>query len=134
MRECASHGRRVICENFRGCSSRSFDVVLKLRVIHHAEASSKAATAKAFNIHRKCVQTYIKQKQVLTETVGGRHKKKRLTGGERKPANSDLEEKLFKWIWDRRLYLLEKWLRQKLYDCTMKKTKQVLPWLLINVE
>jgi len=58
----------------------SFDVVFKLRVISHAEGSSKAATAKAFNIHRKCVQTWVKQKReilALTETVGGRDKKKK---------------------------------------------------------
>ena len=99
----------------------SFDVVFKLRVVHHAEASLKAVIAKAFNIHKKCAQTCVKQKRVLTETVGGRDKKKRLTGGEQKPANPDLEEGLFKWIWDKQLHSLEKWLQQKLYDCTMKR-------------
>ena len=43
----------------------SFDVVFKLRVISLAEGSSKAATAKAFNIHRKCVQTWGKQKREI---------------------------------------------------------------------
>jgi len=83
-----------------------FDVAFKLRVIHHAEASLKSVTAKEFNIHRKCVQASVRQKQdiqALTETVGRRDKeKKRLTGGRQKLAYPDLEDELFKWICDLR--------------------------------
>ena len=48
---------------------RCFDVAFKLKVVHFAESNSKAGAARAFNIDRKCVQTWTKQKDELIEIV-----------------------------------------------------------------
>ena len=37
---------------------RCFDIAFKLKVVHFAESNSKAGAARAFNIDRKCVQTW----------------------------------------------------------------------------
>ena len=85
---------------------RCFDVAFKLKVVHFAESNSKAGAARAFNIDRKCVQMWTKQKDELIEMVGKvrskNKKRKRLSGGGRKPANPSIEEELYRWICDLR--------------------------------
>ena len=54
----------------------------------------------------KVVHTWIKQKDEITAMVGEvmnkNKKRKRLSGGGRKPANPSMEEELYRWICDLR--------------------------------
>ena len=63
----------------RHCN-RSFNVAFKQKVIQFAESNTKAAATRAFNIDRKCVKTWIKQKNQIITMVGevsGTNKKRK---------------------------------------------------------
>ena len=86
--------------------------MFKQKVIQFAESNSKAAAARAFNIDRKCVQTWIKQKDEIIAMVGEvkseNKKRNHLSGEGRKPANPSMEEELYRWIYDLREKRLRK--------------------------
>ena len=81
---------------------RSFDIAFKHKVVSYAELNSKAGAARVFNVDRKCVQRWTKQKNALESIDLRNSKQKRLEGAGRKAANSGMEEKLYRWICDLR--------------------------------
>ena len=79
----------------------------KLRVVSTAEAKSKEATAREFEVDSKRIHEWCSQKDKLLEMKNkGKSQTKRLQGGERKPLDESMEEELFGWIIDLRSHHL----------------------------
>lgn len=81
---------------------RHFSVMFKLKVIKHFEESgSITATAKAFNVDRKSVRSWSKDKESLN-SISNRRVRCGRTTAISKCKWPILEEKLTRWIEDRR--------------------------------
>lgn len=74
---------------------KSYSRVFKLQVVSFAESTSKNQASRRFDIDRKQVQRWCKQKERLEKLPEGR---KRLHGGGRKVKNSALDQAIVDWV------------------------------------
>src|SRR6185437_15494925 len=83
------------------CKNRSYTIAFKLEAIKYAEDSSNRRAAKFYNIDRKRVQEWRKQKKEL-EPVKNKEQVRALKGRGRKAKYPALENELLDYIKQRR--------------------------------
>ena len=78
---------------------RSYDATFKLKVIAHAEKTSKNNVRKTFQVDRQRVVEWCQQKEQLS---GIGRSAKRLWGAGRKPLSRSIEDQLVEYIRNKR--------------------------------
>jgi len=88
----------------KGGNLRSYTNSFKLKVIQHAEKFSISSAARNYNLDRRMVSRWLKNRSQfevqMTEKRG--KEKKRLPGGGRKPFSEELEKQILEWVLERR--------------------------------
>lgn len=88
----------------KGGNLRSYTNSFKLKVIQHAEKFSISSAARNYNLDRRMVSRWLKNRSQfevqMTEKRG--KEKKRLPGGGRKPFSEELEKQVLEWVLERR--------------------------------
>ena len=98
MAECASK-----IASSRGKKKRSYSMEFKKQVVIYAEANSYRSAASRFDVEPKRVREWKKDINKINPT---KSKRQRLDGGRRKCIDTDLEEDLVHWIYEKRSRML----------------------------
>ena len=89
----------------KGEKLRCYTIDFKLEVVRLAELNGNRAAERKYNVDRKSVREWRGGKQKFEElrkSTSAGAKRQRLDGGGRKVTDSELEERLLEWIFDRR--------------------------------
>ena len=92
----ASHKGETLC---------NYTTDFKLEVVRFAELNGNRAAERKYKVDRKSVREWRGKKQKFEElrkSTNAGSKRQRLDGGGRKVADSELEERLLEWIFNRR--------------------------------
>ena len=89
----------------KGEKLRSYTTDFKLEAVRFAELNGNRAAESKYKVDRKSVREWRGKKQKFEElrkSTSAGVKRQRLDGGGRKVTDSELEEHLLEWIFDRR--------------------------------
>lgn len=88
----------------KGKTLRNYTADFKMKAILHAEKFTITSAARHFEVDRRMVSRWVKNKVKIhaQTTVPKGKEKKRLAGGGRKPLSDELEKNVLEWILERR--------------------------------
>ena len=89
----------------KGENLRCYTTDFELEVVRFAELNGNREAERKYNVDRKSVREWRGEKQKFEElrkSTSAGAKRQRLDGGGRKVTDSELEERLLEWIFDRR--------------------------------
>ena len=92
----------------KGQKRRNYSLKFKATAVEYAENNSIHSAAVKYDVDRKRIREWSQKADVIAENnaKSGGSKRKRLDGGGRKLTDTDLEDELVEWIYNRRENML----------------------------